>query len=428
MIVDQLVTVLGLEIKDDGLPAFRSSLTSTIGKFGAIVAGAISASAAISAFLSAASNTNASVKFARSIDIGFEALQRLEFAAKRMGIEAGTLDGALSGLRSQARGAFFGKNDGAADTFGEIGVSVRDLNGDLKGSEKLLLDLADAVTNAANPDRILNLIESLGLGPQFEQLLLLGSSGIRALGDEAARSGAILSQDAAAAAERYADRMASLSAVIDTFLVEQGTPLLEWADVAAQAFLDYSRSPAFDELKTQLGDVSTKIGEIIGLNKQLVESFDFELPDGSGFAALVTGLALLARAHPVTAGIAAAAVVGADVQKFRNGEEGTKTEFLIGTKPEDLGETRRKLINFSEALGSFLDFLPGSGIQLPVGPPLSDSSPGLGAGPGTTSITVNNEVNAQGISDTRELINLQEGITGDTIREALEDARSRVVR
>ena len=426
MIVDELVTVLGLEIKDDGLPAFRSSLTSTIGKFGAVVAGAISASAAISAFLNTAASTNASAKFARSIDIGFEALQRMEFAAKRMGIEAGTLDGVLAGLRSSARGAFFGENDAAADIFGKIGVSITDLDGKVKGAEQLLLDLADAVTNAQNPDQILSFVEALGLGPQFEQFLRLGSSGIRALGDEAEATGAIMSEETARAAERFQESIDSLGASLSTFLFEQGTPLLEWATDASQALLDFSRSPAFDELKTSLEGISSEIEGVIELNRRFFESLKFDVPDGVFSDLSLTGVAgFLAKRNPLVAAAIATPLAIADFQKFREGEEDTFFGSIPGGLKNKLVEQPLDLLEFlSSSLGDVLGPLARGAIN-PLGLP-GDSPFGFPdplSGP--VRIDIQNENHFQGISDPREAVRLLEEIDADSLLDA---SRSRQIK
>ena len=99
MIVEELVTTLGLDIDSGGLDNFRSSIVGTTLKIGALVGVTFTAAAAISSLLDAAAETTNAARFARSMDVGFESLQRLEFAAKQSGTSVGALRGALGGLR-----------------------------------------------------------------------------------------------------------------------------------------------------------------------------------------------------------------------------------------------------------------------------------------------------------------------------------------
>jgi lambda family phage tail tape measure protein len=96
------------------------------------------------------SAANAIGKTADKIGVGVEALQELRFAAKASGVEQQTLDMALQ--RFTRRAAEAGQGTGEAkDALAQMGIALRDQSGNLRSSEDLLGDVADAFARVEDP-------------------------------------------------------------------------------------------------------------------------------------------------------------------------------------------------------------------------------------------------------------------------------------
>jgi hypothetical protein len=89
------------------------------------------------------SAADANGKTADKIGVGVEALQELRFAAKASGIEQQTLDMALQRFTCRAAEAAQGIGE-AKDALAQMGIALRDQSGNLRRSEDLLGDVADA--------------------------------------------------------------------------------------------------------------------------------------------------------------------------------------------------------------------------------------------------------------------------------------------
>jgi hypothetical protein len=96
------------------------------------------------------SAANAIGKSADTIGIGVEALQELRFAAKASGVAQQTLDMALQRFTRRAAEAAQGTGE-AKNALAQLGISLRDQTGNLRGGEDLLGDVADAFARIEDP-------------------------------------------------------------------------------------------------------------------------------------------------------------------------------------------------------------------------------------------------------------------------------------
>jgi hypothetical protein len=87
---------------------------------------------------------------ASKIGVGVEALQELRFAAKASGVEQQTLDMALQRFTRRAAEAAQGTGE-AKDALAQMGIALRDQSGNLRRSEDLLGDVADAFARIEDP-------------------------------------------------------------------------------------------------------------------------------------------------------------------------------------------------------------------------------------------------------------------------------------
>ena len=341
MIIDELTQVFGFDIDDSDVKKFKSTIAATTAKFAAFTAGAVVAATAVSSLLSAASETAGASRFAKSIDVAFDALQRLEFAGKDVGVAVGSVRSALDGLRRAARGAATGLDEGAIASFAHLRVNVRDASGELKSADRLLLEIADSVANAANPELAFQLAEQLGLGTDLNLLLRLGADGIRGLGNEAERLGLILSNDAAKSSEEFAKKMDRLRSSGRALLVTVGLPLVEWINSLVGRFQAFRQTDAGQAviagLGTALGALGTTLALVLEPFKILAALWE-EFPGIALLAAPALWAIvspLLAAAAPIIATTAALAAMLAalnDIRVFFQGGES-----LIGKGLEALG-------------------------------------------------------------------------------------------
>jgi len=157
---------------------------------------------------------DAAAETAQSIGISIEAYQGLSFAASTAGVEQEGLTGALTKFnKTISQAAAGGKKQAAA--FADIGVSVRDANGNLKTADGLLLEVADkfqGYTDGANKTALAQDLFGKS-GAKLIPLLNSGKQGITDLTDQAQRLGLVMSAEAAAAADEFNDNLTVLAGV-----------------------------------------------------------------------------------------------------------------------------------------------------------------------------------------------------------------------
>lgn len=143
MNVRKLVTTWGFEVDDKAVDNFEKklgALKNTVLGLGAVLATQVGALYAISESAAAGAIENRNMAMAVGTNVG--ALKALQFTAKMSGVDVDYLN---TGLRFVSRNALAAAqgNAEAAKKFESIGVNIRDVNGHLKTSDKLFLDIAE---------------------------------------------------------------------------------------------------------------------------------------------------------------------------------------------------------------------------------------------------------------------------------------------
>ena len=163
---------------------------ATVGRLAALVDRSISAADAIG-------------KTADKIGVGVEALQELRFAAKASGVEQQTLDMALQRFARRAAEAAQGTGE-AKDALAQMGIALRDQRGNLRQSEDLLGDVADAFARIEDPAERVRLAFKLfdSEGVALVNLLRGGSGALEEIRDRARDLGIVLDEHLVRDAER----------------------------------------------------------------------------------------------------------------------------------------------------------------------------------------------------------------------------------
>lgn len=196
---------------------------------GAVTAAVTAAGGAVLALTNRVATAGDEIaKTATKFGVTVEELQRLRFAADRSGASVETMTQAVreqSKLIDEARQAGVTPFTMALD---RVGLSLEELER-ATGAEERFGIIADALRAVSNTgERTALSMKLLGeeVGPQLVPLMLEGSRGIRALGDEAERLGLVMSEDAAKASEGFLDTMTNLRARLTGIVNTIGTKLM----------------------------------------------------------------------------------------------------------------------------------------------------------------------------------------------------------
>lgn len=235
IIIDELVTLISLKLSKDAaktLKSFNEGLKS-IRNIALIATGALTGMAY--AMDKIVGGVDKQARFANGIGISYENLQKLQYAASKARISTDELDSALETIVQTMSSTKPGEYNGALL---QLGISARELNGELKDPVKLLLEIGDALNKLSAIRRQQFGGSRLGFGSQFTNFLSQGSSQIKKDMEEAEAVGAVLPERLKDLASGYFDTamvrlkatLAGLAAVISVSLVPAVIQLLDKLD------------------------------------------------------------------------------------------------------------------------------------------------------------------------------------------------------
>jgi lambda family phage tail tape measure protein len=211
----------------------------------------------------------------------------LRFAAKASGVEQQTLDMALQRFTRRAAEAAQGTGE-AKDALAQMGIALRDQSGNLRRSEDLLADVADAFARIEDPAERVRLAFKLfdSEGVALVNLLRGGSDALDEMRERARDLGIVLDEALVRDAERARTELDTLSQVISANLTRaalEAAPVIadlsSWlADVAGKAGIAWERlfdAPEEKSLRTlryELDLASSTIEKLEGRIQELRES------------------------------------------------------------------------------------------------------------------------------------------------------------
>ena len=252
----------------------------TLGAFAALVKGAIDSADELN-------------KLSQKIGISVEALSTLQFAAQLSDVGLDTLKTGLKGLSANLTEARSGLGEGAA-LFQALGVSVEDTAGNLKSSDTILLEIADRFASfedgATKTALAVKLFGKSGM--DMIPFLNQGSSGIRALMQEAERLGLKLSTETAQAAEAFNDNLTALKASTSGLGISLATELLAPLRVVTDAIRE-GQGEATGFAVILGGALKTTLEAILVLGVNVAYVFKSMGTEIGGMAAQLTALARL---------------------------------------------------------------------------------------------------------------------------------------
>lgn len=252
----------------------------TLGAFAALVKGAIDSADELN-------------KLSQKIGISVEALSTLQFAAQLSDVGLDSLKAGLKGLSANLTEARAGLGEGAA-LFQALGISVEDSAGNLKSSDTILLEIADRFASfedgATKTALAVKLFGKSGM--DMIPFLNQGSSGIRALMQEAERLGLKLSTETAQAAEAFNDNLTALKASASGLGISLATELLAPLRVVTDAIRE-GQGEATGFAAILGGALKTTLETILVLGVNVAYVFKSMGTEIGGMAAQLAALARL---------------------------------------------------------------------------------------------------------------------------------------
>lgn len=146
------------------------------------------------------------LKTSQKVGVGVEEWQKMAYAARFAGVAPEQLSAAMVKLNKKMIDAGKGNKE-AAQTFMDLGIKLKDTEGNLRAPNEILEDIAgvfEKVKDGATKTALS--VDFFGKsGADLIPLLNAGKTGLKEMSEEAERTGNVLSADAAKACEQFND-------------------------------------------------------------------------------------------------------------------------------------------------------------------------------------------------------------------------------
>lgn len=331
-------------------------------------AGATAAATAIFTFAhSVAKSGDEIIKTSKKIGSNVEELQRLRFAADRSGASVEKMDLSIKNISKNMEDA----KNGAAIPFraaiSELGLSLNDLS-EMSVEEKIgtIGDAMQSVTDVGQRTALaMNLFGSRA-GPELIPLLLEGSKGIKALGDEAESLGLIMSEDSARTSEVFIDAWTNVKALITGLKNTIGVELLPQIISVLKRFEDWAKANK-DLVKVRVADflkrVTSALERLLPFFEKLAEVLVLILENFDKLLLLMVGGKLIPAFVAVAGGLR---TVGAAAWAAF-GPVSLLLGALVAITPAALSAARSMTDSRMKALEDKAGFTPGSADDVAAG-------------------------------------------------------------
>ncbi len=186
--------------------------------------------------------------------------QRLAYAAEQAEASTEALDDGLKFLNLSIDAAGRGSRTDAR-AFAQLGIAIKDANGNVKPTEAIFLEAATALKGMEDGSRKAAIAQALFGRGGIELIPMLNEGGdaIRAMGDEAERAGLVLSEEAARNAGIFNDSLGALQGQVQGLGRTLATNLLPGLIKAVawlRKMLDANRPEILRQLQSALTGVA----------------------------------------------------------------------------------------------------------------------------------------------------------------------------
>lgn len=260
-----------------GMSKMKVAAAAGAAAVAALAAAAGAAVAVVSKLATAAADHgDNAAKVAQQIGVNVEAMQEYAHAAQLSGASQRDVEAGFRRLARAANEAAQGKAE-YKEAFDQLGVSVKDASGSLKGMPELTEEIAGKLADMESETQKVALAQEVfgRGGAKLLPMLNQGADGIAAMRQEARDLGIVMSEGATKDAEAYQDAMLRLKSVGKGVMLQLGSGLLP------------ALTALFDALRTIIGPIDT--------NTNAIRSFAFDAVDilVAGFGALIETISTL---------------------------------------------------------------------------------------------------------------------------------------
>lgn len=336
MIVRKLFTLLGFKTDKKGFRDANKSIDkikqTLIRVAGLLVAGKVVKSIAGIATETAKLADEVS-KIADKLGVGTDALQEFRFAAQLTGVTTRTADLALQ--RFTRRSAEAAKGTGEAkDALKELGVRLKDSQGNLRPISELLGDVAEGLKNAKTQGDRLRLSFKLfdSEGAALVNTLKGGRDAFNAMAEEARATGGIFDEELIRASVEFTDQQLKMRLVlrgVKNVIAKELLPFMIRATNRTINWVKANRQLIRSNLVKFIQRTAIAIRRLLRSMRRLFDAFN-ELPKASrlfiGVAAAVGVLALI-MSSPIGLMLLFIGLVALIIEDFETWEEGGDSLF-----------------------------------------------------------------------------------------------------
>lgn len=215
--------------------------------------GAVSLAAGFGASVRAALELADSMgKLAQRSGVAVEDLTRLQYAARLSGVGTEAMATGLKKLNVSIAEAASGSKE-QNEAFKALGISVVDTSGRMKSADRILVEMAEAFSNAEDgAGKTAVAVKLLGkAGDEMIPLLNAGADELEKLTKEADKLGATIGKDFAKAAEQFNDNMERVKVASESWAKVIATDVVPVLNVLAQTYADNAQGATSMNLASQ---------------------------------------------------------------------------------------------------------------------------------------------------------------------------------
>lgn len=287
-----------------------------------------------------AKTADEAAKGSQAIGINAEEWQGLSFVAQSNNIQMTQLAGAMGKSNKKIVEASKGAKD-AKEAFKDLGIKIRDSNGQLKFGLPLLLEMADKFkqlpVSAKKSQLLFKFFEESG--PKFASIMNSGADAIRNQMVEAKKLGLVVSGKQAAEAEKFNDALLKFKSVIIGVRNAIAVQLLPKLTIVLNRFSDWAkRNDNLARTVRTVKKVALFLVQVLGAlaAAKLAKGIRSVTIGLVQMAKALTGVGSAALSAQVKSGIFFAALVGlffviAELVKLVQGKDNLFTK-LLGEK------------------------------------------------------------------------------------------------
>ena len=377
-IADEIITLIGIKVDPKNaknVSDFSKSIGGMVRKTAKLGAALIALKGTITAYaISLAESVDEMGKFTSSLDISYEKIQALGYAA---GISGGDINTITKDLKTLSKVIDTSNPGSYSEALLQLGISARDANGNIKSSTDLLLDLSDKFATLSQKKAV-DFGDKIGLDESTVRLLQEGRAGITALTDEAMALGGVLSDVAFNDAADFNDALLRLRfsffGVINTVTAKFFPVFTEmakkisdfvkvnkkWIDLGISQVID-GVIDGFKMFEGAVQKVIDIVSDLLPKNLQFKGDLDATKVIAIAVAGALTSLAIAAASFAAPFVTAAAAVAGLvliveDLYTYLNGGDS-----VIGKFVDSFAEKFPRVFELAKKIGNGIkDFIGGA--------------------------------------------------------------------